>query len=285
MKRCLSCNQFFEDVLTICPTDNSALETVRANSIVASPAQGVPVAKKTEEIGKQPETRGKPSAQFDLDTQGKETGKFNIKDVEGWDSMIKSVGAAAAKPTRGTADSANAVQKAANKSSGAEIPSKTTANPPAFANSAQVEQKSAPASPASGSVTAIEASIVKPSQHAAPEVSIAPSSTISTNKTSDPSGRIEAEPNVDGARFEQPINKKAEVRSPLAKEVEKVDSNIISARPRAADPGMTKSAPTSLKFSRSMTPPKRRIPVVGAICIFLVLILLVAFIAFYFVHH
>jgi hypothetical protein len=285
MKRCLSCNQFFEDFLTICPTDNSALENVRDNSVVTSPAQGVPVAQKTEEIGKQPESRSKPPVQFDLDTQNKETGKFNIKDVAGWDSMIKSVGAAAAKPKRGTADSGNAMQKAANKSGDTQKPNKPTADPPAFANSDQVVQKSPAASPGSGSAAAIGASIVKPGERATPEASTMPSSTVPTNKTSDMSGRIDAEPNFDSARFEQPVNKKAEARNPSAREVEKVDSIIISGHPRAAEAGMTKSARTSLKFSRSMTPQKRRIPVFSVISVILVLILLVAAIVFYVVHH
>jgi hypothetical protein len=81
MKRCTSCNQYFDDAVMICPLDRSALEPVRDNAPAGNahaPVHELPAAKKNEKSGKQPQTSSKAPVQFDLDTRPRQVHSLRV---------------------------------------------------------------------------------------------------------------------------------------------------------------------------------------------------------------
>ena len=179
--------------------------------------------------------QGKMSIQDAIDAQRKETGKFNSKDIEAWGNMLEAKKQSDAAAQKG-ADSANVLHKLASTSNAAAKIKSTQSNQTAM------EGKSADAPNSTGDRRRFENPVnerVEPSSKFAKEVEKVLDAAISKNDehaTGAPtkpgeagkSGRIDANPNFDASRFEQPINRKAETLNPFAREVEKVIDSAIA---------------------------------------------------------
>ena len=255
MKLCRRCSQYFEDTVAMCPTDNSALEQVGANAQKTSNNPAGNTA-----------PRSQSSIQHEFEAQSKETGKFNIKDFDGWGDMMKSVGAAAAKPAGAAPDK----QRIDNKPVQTKKPDNTPFNQP-------VEK-------------VVDTPIVKPS---APAVAKAVPPVAQPTRAPAPAPikeapalyetqREYAEPSVVPSGFEQPMIKKADEQDLFSTEVEKAPNAARMNRNSADDSAVpTKSKTANLRLSRGMTTERKRMPGIVTIFVFLVLLLLVAGVAFF----
>ncbi|HEY9759804.1 MAG TPA: protein kinase [Oculatellaceae cyanobacterium] len=192
-------------------------------------------ARVSDEVGKLPASLGKMSIQDAIDAQRKETGKFSTKDIEAWGAMMKKASAASGKPG-GTPEGVNVLpSKSSSNLPPSAVPSNPLTNPVTNKErfEAAVNKDVSPSTKFAKEVEKVlDAAIVKPGDQAHKR----------TESVEESKGKTETEPSFDASRFEQPINRKAEVLNPFAKEVEKViDSAIIKGRRAADDTGMMKS--------------------------------------------
>jgi hypothetical protein len=259
MKLCRRCSQYFEDTVAMCPTDNSALEPVGANAQKTSNNPAGNTA-----------PRSQSSIQHEFEAQSKETGKFNIKDFDGWGDMMKSVGAAAAKPAGAAPDK----QRIDNKPGQTKKPDNTPLNQPAEkVVDTPIIKPSAPA--AAKAVPPV----AQPTQAPAPALAPAP---IKEAPALYKSQREYAEPSVAPPGFEQPMLKKADKQELFGTEVERIPNTARMNRNSADDNAVpTKSKTANLRLSRGMTTERKRMPGIVTIFVFLVLLLLVAGVAFF----
>jgi serine/threonine protein kinase len=251
------------------------------------------------ELSRPGSTHSKMSIQDAIDAQRKETGKFNSKDIEAWGAMIEAKKAGDAAAQQKNADNVNVLHKLASTSNAAAktSPVAGSAGTSEAVASASASAASAPIAPTtdSGATNAggksdspltaggrrrfedpVNAKVESSSKFAKEVDKILDAAIFKTGEhnahpesaSGNKSGRVDATPNFDASRFEQPINKKNEKLNPFAKEIDKViDSAIAKGGPKrtgdetglmssigrdaALDPGGAAAKPTIRKEGRS----------------------------------